>query len=75
MFCCVVSLQSLFEQVLEIYRAVSVLLGTTFNTQYVIQHPGGTIYQSTCVFSLRFLHLLGLSPNVDIFWPDNMVNK
>ncbi|XP_029937961.1 polycystic kidney disease protein 1-like 2 [Myripristis murdjan] len=38
---------SLFEQVLEIYQAVSVLLGTTLNTQYVIQHPGGTIYHST----------------------------
>uniref|UniRef100_UPI003AAB5C42 polycystin-1-like protein 2 n=1 Tax=Centroberyx gerrardi TaxID=166262 RepID=UPI003AAB5C42 len=38
---------SLFEQIFEIYRSISVLLGSTTNMRIVIKHPSGTIYQSS----------------------------
>lgn len=44
-------LQSLFEEVFEIYRKISVLLGSETGKTIIIRHATGTIYQSRLVFS------------------------
>ncbi|XP_074481384.1 polycystin-1-like protein 2 [Sebastes fasciatus] len=38
---------SLFEEVFEIYRTISVLIGLATTERIIIRHPTGTIYQST----------------------------
>lgn len=39
-------LQSLFEEVFEIFRTVSILVGSATSQRIVIRHLTGTIYQS-----------------------------
>lgn len=55
-------LQSLFENVFEIFRTISVLVGSATEEKMIIRHPTGTIYQSRLIFSSRIsLHLCNFS--------------